>query len=208
MSKAAPAIISRADAYSKGLTYFYTGVPCKRGHLSMRYVTTGGCLECLDTYKKQNAKHPTKANLVPYAPSSVWRPRHWDAATLQRCNAAVQQFIDTWKDAPPSEPERTFKYRSIFGERYYSASTVTDVAGVVHDLWFYERGDKRPPIVLRESGDPGAPLVTVTNPEASSSDPWVCIEGRWYSCSNINYALFPVIEDEHTSLVLNRFNEA
>jgi hypothetical protein len=36
----------RAAAQNGDKTYF-TGVPCKHGHLVARYVTTGGCLECL-----------------------------------------------------------------------------------------------------------------------------------------------------------------
>lgn len=40
-------IISRADAEAAGLKHFFTGVPCKRGHVCERYVSgTAGCIEC------------------------------------------------------------------------------------------------------------------------------------------------------------------
>jgi len=38
-------IISRKDAKSKGLKRYYTGKPCKRGHVSEHFVR-GSCVEC------------------------------------------------------------------------------------------------------------------------------------------------------------------
>lgn len=39
-------IISQMDAARKGLARYFTGKPCKRGHLSERYVASGTCCEC------------------------------------------------------------------------------------------------------------------------------------------------------------------
>ena len=41
------AIISRDVAAKDGKKRFYTGKPCKKGHDSERYTSTGGCIECL-----------------------------------------------------------------------------------------------------------------------------------------------------------------
>jgi hypothetical protein len=41
-------IISRHDAHAAGQNKFYTGRPCKRGHLAQRYVGNGACVECLN----------------------------------------------------------------------------------------------------------------------------------------------------------------
>lgn len=38
--------ISRKQAASKGLTRYFTGVPCARGHLSERKVSNRSCFEC------------------------------------------------------------------------------------------------------------------------------------------------------------------
>lgn len=38
-------IISRANAIAQGLKKYFTGTPCKRGHVSEYYVS-GGCIEC------------------------------------------------------------------------------------------------------------------------------------------------------------------
>jgi hypothetical protein len=42
-----PKIIGRREAAAQGMNKFYTGEPCKHGHLAERYVTTAGCLECV-----------------------------------------------------------------------------------------------------------------------------------------------------------------
>lgn len=42
-----PDIISKQDALRLGRKRFYTGRPCKYGHDSERYTTTGNCIACL-----------------------------------------------------------------------------------------------------------------------------------------------------------------
>jgi hypothetical protein len=42
-------LISRADAIEEGLEAYFTGKPCKRGHLSERRTTTAACIECVNT---------------------------------------------------------------------------------------------------------------------------------------------------------------
>lgn len=39
-------IISRDDARARGLKRFFTGTPCRRGHISERYVADYTCIEC------------------------------------------------------------------------------------------------------------------------------------------------------------------
>lgn len=41
-------VISRVDAFERGLARFYTGRPCKRGHLDERFVAHGGCVRCVN----------------------------------------------------------------------------------------------------------------------------------------------------------------
>ena len=38
---------TRQEAVTTGDLYFFTGKPCKRGHLSKRYVGNGACYECM-----------------------------------------------------------------------------------------------------------------------------------------------------------------
>lgn len=39
-------VISRAEAAQRGLSRFYTGRPCKRGHEAQRYVSNKQCVTC------------------------------------------------------------------------------------------------------------------------------------------------------------------
>lgn len=39
-------LISREDARGNGLSQFFTGQPCKHGHIAPRYVSYGGCVIC------------------------------------------------------------------------------------------------------------------------------------------------------------------
>lgn len=39
--------ITRAQARAQGRKRFFTGEPCRKGHIAQRYVTTGNCLACL-----------------------------------------------------------------------------------------------------------------------------------------------------------------
>lgn len=52
------AIITRADARAKGLTRYYSGMPCKHGHLTERYVAGWVCIGCLDIIHKGYLKNP------------------------------------------------------------------------------------------------------------------------------------------------------
>ncbi|MGZ8924547.1 MAG: hypothetical protein ACXW2E_01560 [Nitrososphaeraceae archaeon] len=49
-------IISRSKAKIKGLLYYYTGKPCKHGHLSKRLVSNCICMECNSIHQKQQYK--------------------------------------------------------------------------------------------------------------------------------------------------------
>jgi hypothetical protein len=39
-------IITRKDALAQGLVHYFTGKPCKRGHVAARYAKTANCVEC------------------------------------------------------------------------------------------------------------------------------------------------------------------
>lgn len=53
-------LITRREAAERGLKHFYTGKPCKRGHDSPRFTTTGGCVKCGAFYTREYTKRYTK----------------------------------------------------------------------------------------------------------------------------------------------------
>lgn len=42
----------RYEARQRGELFYETNEPCKRGHVSRRYTSNGGCVECLGTGKR------------------------------------------------------------------------------------------------------------------------------------------------------------
>ena len=39
-------IVARAEALSRGLSRYFTGEPCRAGHVAERYTTSANCVEC------------------------------------------------------------------------------------------------------------------------------------------------------------------
>jgi hypothetical protein len=68
-----PKIITRKEALAKGLKGFFTGKPCKRGHVVERRVDTGDCAECVN----QRSRKWRAANLdAELARSRKYRSTH------------------------------------------------------------------------------------------------------------------------------------
>lgn len=73
-------IVSRDVATAENRTRYFTGYPCKRGHLAERYTSTGGCTACVC---RKLVKLPRQDNIyldgVPYL-----FPYGTDPAVIQR----------------------------------------------------------------------------------------------------------------------------
>ncbi|PKP70967.1 MAG: hypothetical protein CVT82_04170 [Alphaproteobacteria bacterium HGW-Alphaproteobacteria-4] len=71
-------IISRADAKARGLHNYFTGVPCKNGHVAERYVAgTGPCVVC-------DAENQTR-----YKKANPDKTRAWQRAYRERRKAKL-----------------------------------------------------------------------------------------------------------------------
>lgn len=46
-------IISRAEAARKGRKTYFTGIPCKHGHISERYTSNNVCITCSNIYNSR-----------------------------------------------------------------------------------------------------------------------------------------------------------
>ncbi len=61
---------TRAEALALGFTRYWTGVPCKHGHVAPRRVSSGGCVECQRVAGATwRATNPAKAR----ASSAAWK---------------------------------------------------------------------------------------------------------------------------------------
>ena len=65
--------ITRSQARSQGLTYFYVGFPCRNGHLQARYISDGSCVMCA---AERNAKPEARARSRKYG--AIYRQNNRD----------------------------------------------------------------------------------------------------------------------------------
>lgn len=91
----------REHARQNGQTFFFTNKPCKNGHLSKRYVSTGGCYDCLKNSNRniinKYAKKPTIDGAVLHEDQFV-AARSFLDALLQR-NAYAELLLGMWAQA-------------------------------------------------------------------------------------------------------------
>lgn len=57
-------MIKRKQALEQNLTYYYTGKPCRKGHVAQRRAINGCCTEC---EKEKNNSESRKAYMAQYA---------------------------------------------------------------------------------------------------------------------------------------------
>ncbi len=89
-------IISRADAKARGLKRYFTGNPCKRGHVAERRVSGQICIDCAkvasakhygensDKVKKSQAKYYAENADKVKARAAYYRAEHLDEAKAYR----------------------------------------------------------------------------------------------------------------------------
>jgi 5-methylcytosine-specific restriction endonuclease McrA len=78
MADAIPNIISRAEAKALGLKRFFTGKPCKRGHVAERRVTNRACSVCQAASYREDSRRRRAADPEKYREKN----RKWSAANL------------------------------------------------------------------------------------------------------------------------------
>lgn len=90
--KPPPQLISRQAAYAAGLRRFYTGQPCRKGHIAERYVSTGGCIACLSNgfkYRQNAFSH----DLQPFISQRLWVRRGLTAEEVPALEKYLQRCI-------------------------------------------------------------------------------------------------------------------
>jgi ribosomal protein S18 len=93
-------IISQGDAKAQGLTRFYTGKPCVRGHDAPRFVSSKACVICArENQTKWDVRNPDK--LRQYVTD-------YDKANREQRKHAAREYR---KINPESANEATRRYR-------------------------------------------------------------------------------------------------
>ena len=114
-------VVTRDEAKALGLTRFFTGKPCKHGHLSQRTTCNGGCIECNQTttlamYHSESEEKRAKrrANGVAFAAAhreerraygreyarlKKEKRRAWQIANRERINARAREVAERNREA-------------------------------------------------------------------------------------------------------------
>lgn len=98
-------IISRAKAKALGLKRYFTGEPCKYGHVAERYVVSWSCVSCVDVWQAHNPEKVRNRKAVWHAANRermiaknvAWNTAHpekrraicaaWYAANSEKANS-------------------------------------------------------------------------------------------------------------------------
>lgn len=100
-------VVTRADAKAAGLKRFFTGVPCRKGHISERYASIGNCSACLSSWmcsEKGSAYHAKYQGT--HRAEAVVRVREW------RINEPTKAADLRAKEREPNKLRMREKYRS------------------------------------------------------------------------------------------------
>lgn len=107
----APAPIGRAEAHAAGKTHYFTGRPCRAGHVSVRYVSTGTCKACLRAHQASFSTQSDAGARISYPLASADHPAAW----------AYCQSLDLARGLaptlPPESPMRAATAEEIEAKR-------------------------------------------------------------------------------------------
>ncbi len=148
---------NRAEAKRIGATHYFTGLPCKHGHVALRK-TKGACVECIKVEWQASAEKRV-AYFAAYNKSAAGianKRRYYTthkedviARALTTPNTIKQQYRQAWKDANPeivkadnsarrrrhrdaSPPWLTKQHQQDIRDLYRMAMDATRVSGEQH----------------------------------------------------------------------------
>jgi hypothetical protein len=93
-------LISREAAKAQGVSHYYTGKLCKRGHSALRQVSNYQCVECIRTYANENIDK-TKAYLKGYYESNKGSFKERSRLYREKNKNYLAEY-DKTRDKPPS----------------------------------------------------------------------------------------------------------
>lgn len=112
-------IISRNEAIALGLKKFFTGQPCKRGHIAERLACPGmDCIQCRDERAKEWAKrNPDRRHAI----RTKWRKANPEKAyqsNVRYCNKHRAKINALSKAAYAADPQKHLKYTKDWADAH------------------------------------------------------------------------------------------
>lgn len=95
-------IISRSEAARKGLTYYFTGKPCKRGHVSERWTSAASCTTC---QAKRRLENPDKgaASRLKYYLANKEKISKYHASNYQKNKEKIDAANSLYRKKNPEK---------------------------------------------------------------------------------------------------------
>lgn len=101
-------VISRSEAKQKGSLYYFTGKPCKYGHVSTRLVSTGNCRDCMAEKSYQR---------------KAWYEENKERVS-ELCRKYREENAKSVFEAKKSYRERNFEKVSLQKKRWYETNKI------------------------------------------------------------------------------------
>jgi hypothetical protein len=122
-----PKIITRAEAKALGLKRYFTGKPCKRGHVCERTFSTG-CMECHRAYKAANREKMREYHRA-YKAANREKMREYHRA-WRAANPEYAEYYRAWRAANPEKRREYMRqwaaanpgYHRERGRKWYAAN--------------------------------------------------------------------------------------
>lgn len=130
MATPAHTLISRADARSQGLKRYFTGRPCKYGHVCQRAVSSHVCIEChnkLIHADKKKHRADFRRWYAKNAERQRLRAREYRAENLEYC----RQKASKWKAANRDQNSAHQRNRDAKKRESGGQHTAQDIAEIL-----------------------------------------------------------------------------
>lgn len=91
---------NRSDARDNGQSHYFTGIPCKHGHVAIRRTLDCVCSECkksLDAGHYAKNREKIKSQVKLYIASNKVACQERSASYYQRNKESIRQYIDGWR---------------------------------------------------------------------------------------------------------------
>lgn len=129
-------VISRSEAKALGLKRFFTGKPCKRGHIAERYVFNHCCVACshvANMTPEQVDKKRAKDRVENMTPEQMERKRETTRA-WQMANPEKDRAIQASRKARKLQATPAWADREAIAAVYAEADRLTRETGIPHHV--------------------------------------------------------------------------
>lgn len=124
--------ISRQEAHALGLSHYFTGKPCKHGHIAQRIAGNGSCVECdrVQQLKSARANRDTRRKwYLANRERLQAKQREWDSANYDKVLANKRH-----RDAAKLNATPGWADRAAIAAVYAEAQRATRETGIPHHV--------------------------------------------------------------------------